>query len=137
MKLCPYRPSTVGGPWSLQYFPMPGAPGEVVRMLLTLSGSEWKDERLPGVEWLKVKPTTKYGQMPVLTHDDGRVLAQSRAMARYLAKGVKVDGAALYPEDAWLAFRVDELLDAMEDVRARAASRSPSRARGAAGPLPP
>ena len=109
----------LAGPWRLQYFPMPGAPGEVVRLLLTLSGTEWKDERVPGKEWGALKPTTAFGCMPILTHEtDGRSLAQSRALARFIAKSAKLGGSGpLYPEDDYLAFRVDEMVDALEDVR--------------------
>jgi len=103
--------------WTLTYFPMPGAPGEVTRLLLVLSGQEWKDERMPGSKWGELKPKTKYGQMPLLNNADGKSLTQSKAMSRYLAKGVVVDGKPLYPEDAWLAFQIDEFVDAFEDVR--------------------
>ena len=97
--------------WTLTYFPVPGMPGEVQRILLALSGWEWKDERVPGSKWPAIKPTTKYGQMPVLTNADGKSMSQSHAMSRYLAKGITVDGAKLYPDDAWLAFQVDEFID--------------------------
>ena len=75
-------------------------PGEIVRLLLTLGGEEFVDERIPGSKWGSVKPTTKYGQMPQLTAGDGtRVLTQSRAIAHYLAKSVTVnqlrDGEAI------------------------------------------
>jgi len=105
--------------WTLQYFPVPGGPGEIVRVLLALSGTAWTDERVPGTKWGALKPNTKYGQMPVLTSSDGRVLTQSKAIARYLAKGAKVQGEPLYPEDSWLAYQVDEYVEALEDVRAK------------------
>jgi glutathione S-transferase len=88
-------------------------------VLLALSGDDWADERVPGAKWGAIKPTTRYGQMPVLTCGDGRVLTQSRAIARYLAKSVTVQGQPLYPEDAWLAYQVDEYIEALEDVRAK------------------
>jgi len=105
--------------WKLQYFPVPGAPGEIIRVLLALSGAEWTDERVPGSKWGSIKPTTPYGQMPVLVASDGSVMTQSRAVAHYLAKGVTVDGAPLYPADRWLAYQVDEYIEAIEDVRAK------------------
>ena len=45
------------------------------------------------------------GQVPVVELDDGRCLAQSNAIIRYLARG-----SALLPDDAFEAAKVDELL---------------------------
>jgi glutathione S-transferase len=45
------------------------------------------------------------GQVPVIELDDGRHLAQSNAIIRYLARGSR-----LLPEDPYLQARVDELL---------------------------
>lgn len=45
------------------------------------------------------------GQVPVVLLDDGRALAQSNAIIRYLAIG-----SSLLPGDAYLAAKVDELL---------------------------
>ena len=109
--------------WTLEYFPIPGTPGEIVRVLLGMGGDAWTDARVPGKEWGAIKPSTKFGVMPELKSDDGVVMTQSRAIARYLAKTVKVAGKPLYPEDPWLAYRVDELVDAIEDVRSCAGMR--------------
>jgi glutathione S-transferase len=45
------------------------------------------------------------GQVPAVTLDDGRHLAQSNAIIRYLARG-----SGLLPDDAYLQAKVDELL---------------------------
>jgi glutathione S-transferase len=45
------------------------------------------------------------GQMPVIVLDDGRALAQSNAILRYLARGSR-----FIPEDAYDAAKVDEWL---------------------------
>jgi glutathione S-transferase len=45
------------------------------------------------------------GQVPVVEFDDGRTLAQSNAIIRYLARG-----SDLVPEDAFAAAKVDEWL---------------------------
>jgi glutathione S-transferase len=45
------------------------------------------------------------GQVPVVDFEDGRVLAQSNAIIRYLALG-----SPLLPEDPFLAAKVDEIL---------------------------
>ena len=53
-------------------------------------------------EFLKLNPA---GQMPVVVLDDGRPLAQSNAILRYLARGSR-----FIPEDAYEAAKVDEWL---------------------------
>jgi glutathione S-transferase len=53
-------------------------------------------------EFLALNPM---GQVPAVTLDDGRHLAQSNAIIRYLARGSK-----LMPEDAYQQAKVDELL---------------------------
>jgi len=53
-------------------------------------------------EFLKLNPA---GQVPVVVLDDGRALAQSNAIIRYLAAG-----SALIPQDAYLAAKMDEWL---------------------------
>jgi len=53
-------------------------------------------------EFLRLNPM---GQVPVLELDDGRALAQSNAIIRYLAHG-----SALLPADPFLQGKVDELL---------------------------
>jgi len=45
------------------------------------------------------------GQVPVVVFDDGRALAQSNAIIRYLARG-----SCLIPADAYLAAKMDEWL---------------------------
>jgi glutathione S-transferase len=53
-------------------------------------------------EFLKLNPA---GQVPVVAFDDGRTLAQSNAIIRYLARD-----SALIPADAFLAAKMDEWL---------------------------
>lgn len=108
------------GPWTLRYFPVPGAPGEIVRLMLVLSGEDWED-KVTGAKssppWSAIKKQAKFGQMPLLTSSDGTDLAQSRAIARFLAQKVTINSAPLRPADPWLCFQADELVDALEDVR--------------------
>jgi prostaglandin-H2 D-isomerase / glutathione transferase len=92
------------------YFPMPGR-GETVRLLLALGHVAFTDNRVPGKDWGALKPSTPWGQMPFLTLRDGRTLAQARAVARFVAQHV-----GMYPADFYQAARVDELLDALEDI---------------------
>ncbi len=53
-------------------------------------------------EFLKLNPA---GQMPVVVLEDGRPLAQSNAILRYLAQGTR-----FIPADPYLAAKVDEWL---------------------------
>lgn len=99
----------------LKYFDIP-ALGEPIRMLLTLGGLEWVDERIEFEDWPAVKKTCKWGQVPVLLVGSCE-LTQTKAICRYLAKTVRVAGRPLYPEDPFLAFEMDEFIEAFEDVR--------------------
>lgn len=78
---------------------------------------EFKDEAISFEDWKAIKPTTKWGQCPVLTTPQGKEMTQSKAIARYLGKVVSVGGRKLYPDDPALAFEIDEMIDAFEDVR--------------------
>jgi glutathione S-transferase len=88
--------------------------------MLELSGMEWEDKRLGGADWRgsALKAQSPYGQMPILTLPDGRMLAQCRAITRYVGKMTHVDGKSLYPKDDDLtAFYADELMDGCMDVQ--------------------
>lgn len=94
----------------LTYFDLPGR-GEVSRLAFTIAGIDFEDHRVPRTEWGALKPTTPWGGMPIL-EIDGKVLAQSNAVNRYVGRLT-----GLYPvEDAWAAAKCDEIMDAVEDV---------------------
>ena len=70
----------------LRYFSVRGR-AEVARWILSYAGQEYVDERIeagPHSQWKELKGKTPFGQLPIL-EVDGKVLAQSRAIARYLA----------------------------------------------------
>lgn len=53
-------------------------------MLLTLGGFDWEDKIVGGgpeadVTWPELKPTSKWGQIPILKLADGSQLAQTQA----------------------------------------------------------
>jgi len=102
----------------LQYFGIP-ALGEPGRMCCALGDFEWKDDRFGFDAWGARKADTKWGQVPVLKLADGKQIAQSKAIARYLGKLVKVDGKPLYPEDPLAAAFVDDILDFMNDIHTK------------------
>lgn len=102
--------------YNLKYFDIP-ALGEPIRLLLALGGFEFTDERIPHDAWPAIKPTTKWGQMPVLMTPDGVEMTQVQAIVHFLAKQVSVGGSKLYPEDALVGFKIDEFIFAFEDIR--------------------
>jgi prostaglandin-H2 D-isomerase / glutathione transferase len=96
----------------LTYFGIPGR-GEALRLALAIGGVEFEDKRVPFPAWGKVKPTTPWGTLPVLELADGSQLAQARSILRYIGRHT-----GLYPADPLAAQRVDELMDALEDLAA-------------------
>merc|ERR1712137_877273 len=70
------------------------------------------DTRFKHADWAALKPTTKFGQVPVLRMEDGTELAQSGAMLRWA--GRQGDGT-LYPIDLVAQMKVDEVLGLVED----------------------
>lgn len=109
---------TNGKKLKLVYFGIP-ALGEPLRLLLALGDFDWEDVKVTFPQWSELKGSSRWGQMPLL-QVDGRELAQTKAIARFLAKQVSVDGGrALYPSDLVAAYEVDEFVDAFEDVRGK------------------
>jgi len=99
----------------LQYFPISGR-AEPIRLALTLGNFEFHDQRISGPEWEgNWKKLTPYGQMPVL-HIGSRKIAQTKAILRLVGKMVKHEGKLLYPKDPLLAAKVDEIIDAFDDL---------------------
>lgn len=94
----------------LMYFDVQ-AKGELTRLLLTAGNIDFEDFRFSFAEWPKIKPSTPFGQCPVL-YWDGQELAQSLAIARFVARKVglagksdlefaQADMVATHTEDWW------------------------------------
>lgn len=94
----------------LTYFPIK-ARGEPIRLALSIAGLDFEDERLTKEQFVAIKETLPFKQLPVLTVD-GRTYAQSNAILRYIGK---LDGK-LYPQDAEEALSIDQILDHVEDI---------------------
>ena len=109
-------PASVLSGCRLTYFGIPGR-AEAIRLALALGGVDFEDERVPFPAWGKVKPSTPWGTVPVLELADGSKLAQARSVLRFVGRHV-----GLYPADPLAAQRVDELMDALEDLGASVAS---------------
>ena len=91
------------------YFNMPGR-GESIRLAMTVGNINFIDDRVAFADWPKVKPTTPWGQVPVLSLSDGTAICQTRAILRLVGKET-----GLYPTDVVAAAKVDESMDLMED----------------------
>jgi len=92
----------------LTYFGIEGA-AEKVRLALVLSGIPFEDDRIGWETWPTLKPTTKYGQLPIMTIDGGEPIAQSEAMLRYVGRL-----GGLYPPEKALA--IDEAIGLIGDL---------------------
>lgn len=97
----------------LIYFSLPGR-AEVSRLIAAIGKLEIEDTRLTFDAWKSpdnsVKAVTPFGQVPVL-EVDGKFLAQSPAIDRYLASL-----AGLLPADPWRVALADQAYAFMEDV---------------------
>ena len=97
----------------LTYFNIQGA-AEKVRLAFVLGAVPFDDVRVPFPEWPALKPTTPYGQLPLLTIDDGEPMAQSDAMLRYAGVLAQANGVFLYPPANMLV--VEEALGLVGDL---------------------
>lgn len=99
----------------LTYFNIHGA-AEPTRLALALTGTPFVDDRLSFDQWKAVKPTMKYGQVPMMTRD-GKQYYQSSAMLRWV--GTYCGDGSLYPvfDDADTTYQVDEILGLCDDLQ--------------------
>ncbi|XP_047026292.1 uncharacterized protein LOC124634675 [Helicoverpa zea] len=97
-------------PRRLQYFDFNGL-GEKIRYLLHYTGQEFEDVRHDVTIWPvpEIKETLPFGQFPVY-EEDGKVLCQSLAIARYVARGTD-----LIPSDPWKNAQVDSAVYSIMD----------------------
>ncbi|XP_018334282.1 glutathione S-transferase-like [Agrilus planipennis] len=100
--------------YKLTYFPSK-AIGEPIRFLLNYGNLEFEDDRFDRENWPQLKPNMPFGQVPVL-EIDGKLTHQSIAIARYLAKKVKLTG-----ENDWEDLEIDSIVDTINDFRQKIA----------------
>ncbi|CAH1108963.1 unnamed protein product [Psylliodes chrysocephalus] len=94
----------------LTYFDAP-AVGEALRFLLSYGNLDWVDKRIQLRQWVNLKHTMPFGQMPSLEYD-GKLAHQSVAIARYLAKQVNLTG-----NNDWENLEIDAAVDTITDLR--------------------
>ncbi|XP_060535714.1 glutathione S-transferase-like isoform X2 [Cylas formicarius] len=96
--------------YKLIYFDAPGR-AETIRYIFAVAGVEYEDYRFPKEKWPELKKEMPFGKVPVL-EIDGRQVAQSNAIARYLAKQFGLAG-----KSDWEALQSDVLVDTLEDLK--------------------
>jgi len=97
-------------PLKLVYFNVRGR-AMAFRYMCLDNGIELKEEVVAFDDWPKVKPTTKFGQLPVV-YDDGFEIAQSNAILRTIARK-----HGLYGSNDKEASMIDQINDQQEDTR--------------------
>jgi len=95
--------------YKLQYFDLRGR-GELCRVVFHVAGKDFEDDRVQRPDWPTIKPTTPFGQMPVLDVD-GKKLAQSQCIARFLAREFELAG-----KDSWEQALVDQYMGLIDDM---------------------
>ena len=123
---------------TLTYFDFDGSRGEVPRLAMHVGGVPFEDRRIARKDWAALRDSMPFQAVPVL-EVDGKVIAQSNTINRYVGKL-----AGLYPKDDWNAARVDEVMDAVEDITTRIGAtirmegeaKQKAREELAAGPIP-
>jgi len=99
----------------LKYFPIAGR-AEPIRLALLLGQFRYHDERIQGEDWeTKYQKQTPWGQVPVLQVGQKHI-AQTKAILRFIGKLTKHEGKPMYPKDPMVAARVDEIMDAFDDL---------------------
>ena len=53
----------------LTYFDFHGGRGEPARLALSIASIPFEDDRVPGADWPRRKPSTPFGSLPVLEVD--------------------------------------------------------------------
>lgn len=86
--------------YKLTYFPIRGV-AETIRQIFSIAKQDFEDHRVPRDDWPKFKPDAPFGQVPVL-EEDGKKLAQSQAITRYVARKFGETFRFLFCFGSWL-----------------------------------
>lgn len=104
---------------SLVYLPLPGR-AEPIRIALELEGLPYNYEVMMCSDFLRQQETLPFGQLPILrVKEDGvtTVIAQSNSILRLVGRLGGGKGGT-YPIDPLEAAKVDEVMDAVQDIYA-------------------
>ena len=82
---------------------------EPARLAFAIKKVAFEDVLLTGATWSPLKPSTPWGQVPLL-EVDGQMLSQTGVILSYLGREL-----GLYPADAFAAAKVDEFCDTIEE----------------------
>ncbi|XP_046990701.1 glutathione S-transferase-like [Schistocerca americana] len=96
--------------YKLIYFNARGK-AEHIRFIFAYAGVDYVDERIPKEKWSHYKSRMPYGMVPVL-EINGKQVAQSNAIARYLARQYGLAG-----KDEWESLQCDVLVDTLSDLK--------------------
>ncbi|KAL3852307.1 hypothetical protein ACJMK2_015966 [Sinanodonta woodiana] len=96
--------------YKLHYFNGRGA-AEPARILFALADVEYEDVRYEMEDWPAKKPEMPLQALPVL-EIDGKMMTQSQAIARYLAREYGFNGT-----DNMETFRIDEIHEAIVELQ--------------------
>merc|ERR1711884_1019773 len=95
----------------LHYFDFPFWRAEVSRLALHLGKVEFEDKKIKSLDEFKASGIAPLGQAPIL-EVDGKVVAQTGAIARYCGKA-----SGFYPkDDDFAAAKIDEIIDTATDI---------------------
>ena len=70
----------------LTYFDAPMSRGEECRLALHVAGVDFEDHRIKREDWMKLKPTTPFGSMPVYELEGRPALAQANAILVFIGR---------------------------------------------------
>ncbi|TKR92241.1 hypothetical protein L596_006932 [Steinernema carpocapsae] len=96
--------------YKLHYFEGLGGRVEAVRIILAYGNIPYEQVDIPDHDWPKAKSNYPNGQLPVL-EEDGKMLTQSMAIARYFAGKLNLLG-----RNDWEAAQADAFIGTIEDA---------------------
>lgn len=97
----------------LSYFDFPGSRGEECRLALYVAGVAFEDDRIKQNDWAGRKEQAPWGTLPMFEVEGRGVLGQSNAILVYIGRE-----HGLHPRDNWTAALHEDLMAAVEDLRA-------------------
>lgn len=104
----------------LSYFDFSGSRGEECRLAFFIAGVEFEDNRIGFKDWASIKPTTPYGEVPMLEIEGEGTLAQSNAILWLI--GTRY---GLLPDNEFKALQHLALMNAVEDLSVRISDTMP------------